>query len=335
MDTYSQATSEHFLARVARLIDWARLTDQVGAMTDKVGKDVPMASVKMLLLARWYGLDETALREACQDRISFRRFLGLPLTDTRDDARLADAYRRNVRHAPVESQNLVHAVEAQVLEGGFSIRPGVSAEAAAMPVAPVSTDSGAGRVGIAEDAVRNAEIFDVSNAAAEPDPPHESVHGVDPDQLRETLLFQPGELADLLREGESALVRGGARAASSPYAPRAEELTPPPVREAAPLRISVEWPWGDTLELTDRLRIGRDHRFCLFANELQPYLHVSRQHAELTPCPEGVWVRDLKSRNGTFVNDDELPKGQATLVDEDAQVRFGPHCTLKVRVQRP
>ena len=35
----------------------------------------------MLLLARWYGLAETALLEACQDRLSFRKFLGLPLED--------------------------------------------------------------------------------------------------------------------------------------------------------------------------------------------------------------------------------------------------------------
>jgi hypothetical protein len=39
----------------------------------------------------------------------------------------------------------------------------------------------------------------------------------------------------------------------------------------------------------------------------------------------------LKSRNGTFVNNDELPKGQAYLVDSDATIRFGPHCRSSSR----
>ena len=48
-----------------------------------------------------------------------------------------------------------------------------------------------------------------------------------------------------------------------------------------------------------------------------------------------VKLRDLRSRNGTFVNDEELPKGQAYLVDADARVRFGPHCVVQLRLKRP
>src|SRR5262249_39724824 len=133
-------------------------------------------------------------------------------------------------------------------------------------------------------------------------------------RLLDTALFRPGEMEDLLKRGESAFVRGGARVASStnpPHRPTTDELGPLPEVEAPPVHAVVEWPWGFAMDLTDRLKIGRDHRFCIFASELQPYLHVSRKHAELTPCPEGVWVRDLRSRNGTFVNDEEIPKGQA------------------------
>ena len=78
--------------------------------------EVPPAAVKMLLLARWYGLAETALLEACQDRLSFRRFLDLPLEDDGvGDARLAEIYRRQVTQAPVEAQNVIHAIETQLL----------------------------------------------------------------------------------------------------------------------------------------------------------------------------------------------------------------------------
>ena len=315
MDMFGKGTSENFLSQVDRLIDWYRLDPLVHAISVRIHSEVPQAAVKMMLLARWYGLSEQALFEAVQDRLSFRRFLELPPEDDGADAELAEIYRRQVTQAVIEAQNVIHAIEAQLLASGFSIRPGLAAEAA---VVPVSSDS---------------VPDDFAEGGAPP-------AGGDPADFRrhlETSFFQPGEMADLLRQGESAFVRGGAKVASNtnpPYRSAAAELVPLPEREAPPIHAAVEWPWGFTMDLTDRLKVGRDHRFCLFASELQPYLHVSRKHAELTPCPEGVWVRDLKSRNGTFVNDEELPKGQAYLVDSDATIRFGPHCVLQLKIKR-
>ena len=315
MDMFGKG-SESFLSQVGRLIDWSRLDSLVHAISDRIHSEVPQAAVKMMLLARWYGLSEQALFEACQDRLSFRRFLGLPSEDDGGDAQLAEIYRRQVTQAAIEAQNVIHAIEAQLLASGFSIRPGLAAEAAVVAVSSESVPSDFGE----GDA-----------------PPPGSGDPADFRRLLETSFFQPGEMADLLRQGESAFVRGGARVASSTNPPRRAapaDLEPLPEQEAPPLQAVVEWPWGFTMDLTDRLKIGRDHHFCLFASELQPYLHVSRKHAEMTPCPEGVWVRDLKSRNGTFVNDEELPKGQAYLVDSDATIRFGPHCVLLLKIKR-
>src|ERR1700688_3414905 len=42
------------------------------------------------------------------------------------------------------------------------------------------------------------------------------------------------------------------------------------------------------------------------ASEVDVVIHdatVSRLHAELDPRADGLWVRDLGSRNGTFVNE--------------------------------
>jgi hypothetical protein len=311
MDMFGKGTTEHFLAQVNRLIDWPRLAPLIQAISDRIRAEVPLAAVKMLLLARWYSLSETALLAACQDRLSFRRFLDLPPEDDGvSDARLAETYQRQVTQAPIEAQTVIHAIETQLLANGFSIRPGLSAEAAVVPVSDGTPNDGA---------------------------PGSSTNPGDFQRLLATAFFQPGEMSDLLKQGESAFVRGGARVASStnpPYRSESAELVPPPESEAPPLQAVVEWPWGFTMDLKDRLKVGRDYHFCLFAAELQPYLHVSRKHAELTPCPEGVWVRDLKSRNGTFVNDDELPKGQAYLVDSDATIRFGPHCTIFLKIKR-
>lgn len=313
MDTSGKAAPENFLAQVSRLIDWTSLAPLIQAMADRIRDEVPAAAVKMLLLSRWYGLAETALLEACQDRLSFRKFLDLPLEDDGiGDSRLVEIYRRQVAQAPVEAQNVIHAIEMQLLASGFSIRPGLSADAAVVSVSGWAPND-------------SRPVSDGTTPA-------------DFERLLETALFQPGEMADLLKQGESVLVRGGARFASSstpaPHRPAPAELLTLPEIETPPLQVVVEWPWGFTMDLTDRLRVGRDHHFCMFASELQPYLHVSRKHAELEPCREGVWVRDLKSRNGTFVNDEEIPKGQAYLVDTDAAVRFGPHCMLQLRIKR-
>ncbi len=298
MDMSRNATSEHFLAQVDRLVDWAPLTALIDAIGTRLHAEVPPATVKMLLLARWYGMSEAALLEACQDRISFRRFLGLPLSDTPDDARLAEAFRRCATQASIEAQNLIHAIEAQLLARGFSIKPGMWAEAAVV---------------------------------ATPSQP-----GMDRSRLSETALFQPGQIADLIKQGEAALVRGGAAmmvSTNPPYNTGSVTLTPPQGRESAAVQACIEWPWGATTEITGILNIGRLAGFSAVAAGLEAYLHVSRKHAELMVCPEGVWVRDLRSRNGTFVDDERLAQGQGFLVDTDARIRFGPYCVVQLKIK--
>ncbi|MBK1851819.1 FHA domain-containing protein [Marinobacter sp. 1-4A] len=48
---------------------------------------------------------------------------------------------------------------------------------------------------------------------------------------------------------------------------------------------------------------------------------ASRQHAVLTPDPEGVWVEDSGSTNGTFVNGERIE--QACLLKEGDQLQVG------------
>jgi len=42
---------------------------------------------------------------------------------------------------------------------------------------------------------------------------------------------------------------------------------------------------------------------------------VSRRHARIEQCPDGFYVHDLQSTNGTFVND--RPAGEVLLHDGD------------------
>jgi pSer/pThr/pTyr-binding forkhead associated (FHA) protein len=48
---------------------------------------------------------------------------------------------------------------------------------------------------------------------------------------------------------------------------------------------------------------------------------VSRRHAVLRPVPEGVEVEDLGSRNGTFVNGEQVH--EATKVAKGTRVQVG------------
>ncbi len=296
MDMSNKTSSEQFLAHIDRLIEWKPLASLILAISTRVRADVPLPAVKMLLLARWYGMSETSLIDAFQDRISFRRFLGLPLNDFRDDVRLAEAFRRNVAQAPIETQALIHSIEMQLLWMGFTIKTGIWAEAVVEQMVPSAAPA-------------NIDIVSAT-------------------------VFHPGEIAKLREQGGSVVARGGEKVAGY-LAPMTGPATlqPPAVCESELAHGVIEWPWGATTELKERLNIGRELGFCAFASELQSYPYVSRKHAELVACADGIWARDLHSHNGTFVNDQEVPRGQAFLADSDARLRCGPNLVILLKLK--
>ena len=61
-------------------------------------------------------------------------------------------------------------------------------------------------------------------------------------------------------------------------------------------------------------------------------VYLSPLHARFELRDGELWVRDLGSRNGTFVNNEEVPKGQAYLIDGDAIVRFGPLLAVSLKI---
>jgi hypothetical protein len=156
-----------------------------------------------------------------------------------------------------------------------------------------------------------------------------------PGNLSETTIFQPGALRSLA-DSERAPVRGIAKADSVGVPSRsgpAGPLAPAGPGTASPVAV-IEWPWGATVEFRTRMNIGRDQGFCTFAAELASETYISRQHAVLEVCAEGIRVRDLASRNGTFVDGERVPGGQAVLVTGDAQIRFGPVSVVRLTLKR-
>lgn len=55
---------------------------------------------------------------------------------------------------------------------------------------------------------------------------------------------------------------------------------------------------GHDYPLTDAMLVGREADCSLTL----PEQHVSRYHAKILVSPQGVWVEDLQSSNGTFIN---------------------------------
>ena len=204
-----------------------------------------------------------------------------------------------------ELRPVLEMVEQQLRARGFNVQPGYIVEATMVP----STDG----------ALRELD----SSVTAVP---------------------SPGELGRMV-EAVTAKVHAQGRMPTGPQA--VPDGSQPQVNEpgadsiaageennlgSQPVRAQIQWPWGQLSDLVDILQVGRDYAVSPFARELTPYTHVSRRHAELLVHGDGIWIRDLGSRNGTFVNNEEVPRGQAFLIDSDAIVRFGPLLAVSLKV---
>ena len=72
------------LQRVSELVDWSALEALLsGLRSGTMGAPgyPALALFKALLLQQWYGLSDPGLEEALVDRLSFRHFLGLSLSE--------------------------------------------------------------------------------------------------------------------------------------------------------------------------------------------------------------------------------------------------------------
>jgi transcriptional regulator with GAF, ATPase, and Fis domain len=96
------------------------------------------------------------------------------------------------------------------------------------------------------------------------------------------------------------------------------------LRREGPARLSRSWPelaWSDEAGahrcvITGRTTIGAAPGAQVRVADRE----VSRLHAELEPTDRGTWVRDLGSRNGTFVDDLQVA---AALLPDGAHIRVG------------
>jgi hypothetical protein len=303
----SPAAAEHFLAHVDELVNWAALAPAMEALSNQAGRKVPLSVVKVALLKQWYDLADSVAEGTILDRFSFRGFVEFKDDGSSADADILDELRTGAWSDLGDFRSLLDAVEQQLRERGFAVRPGYIVEASIVPCT-------------------EGELTDLQGV--------------------ETTISQPGELGHML-EAVTAKAHAQGRMPTGPQSISASSRDEPTAQvdlqepliagdwqkvQNGPVRAQIEWPWGQTSDLTDLLPIGRDYAYSPLARELTPYTHVSRRHAELFVHGDSVWIKDLGSRNGTFVNNEEVQKGQVFLIDSDSIVRFGPLLAVSVKI---
>jgi len=119
------------LARIDELIDWSRVEAVLAPIySASVGQtSYPVLTLfKALLLGEWHNLSDPALEAAIADRLSFRRFVGLPLdADVPDHSTLCrfrhELARRDLAEASFET------VLEQIAEQGLVIKQGTLMDA--------------------------------------------------------------------------------------------------------------------------------------------------------------------------------------------------------------
>ena len=88
------------LDRLAGLVKWYRFEKLIGHLRDEAGPGRPgypvLVLFKALLLQSLYGLSDRELEEALDDRLSFRRFVGLSLEEPVPDHTVLNRFRNRL-----------------------------------------------------------------------------------------------------------------------------------------------------------------------------------------------------------------------------------------------
>lgn len=132
----ASAGGNEVLERVCGLIDWSRVEQLLSELrSGKMGAPAYPALLmfKALLLQRWYALSDPALEEALKDRLSFRRFVGLPLSEAIPDHSTLWRFREALGGKLCE--RIFVEIGRQIEASGFLLKQGTLIDASLVPSA--------------------------------------------------------------------------------------------------------------------------------------------------------------------------------------------------------
>ena len=116
---------------IAKLVDWAALETLMSSIqAAPVGRPGygPLVLLRCLLLQQWYGLSDPGLEEALVDRLSFRRFVGLSLSDCVPDHSTLSRFRQVLVQQWL-GERLLGEVNRQLDRKGLMLKRGTLVDA--------------------------------------------------------------------------------------------------------------------------------------------------------------------------------------------------------------
>lgn len=119
------------LDRIAGLVDWPALDALMpcihSSLSGRPGYG-PLVLLRCVLLQQWYGLSDPGLEEALGDRLSFRRFVGLSLSDPVPDHSTLSRFRKVLVEQGL-GERLLGEVNRQLAERGLILKRGTLVDA--------------------------------------------------------------------------------------------------------------------------------------------------------------------------------------------------------------
>ncbi len=118
------------LERIDRTVDWGTPGKRVeGVYAAKEGRPSypPLMMVKVLLLEQWYNLSDPQMEEALNDRMAFRRFVGLGFQEDGPDYSTISRFRTALGEEL--SARLFAELERQMEEKGVVLKGGTLTDA--------------------------------------------------------------------------------------------------------------------------------------------------------------------------------------------------------------
>jgi transposase, IS5 family len=135
-----------WLDRLDAALDWPALETIVAGIyaSREGGLSYPLLTyVRLLLLQQWYGLSDEGLEAAVDDRLSFRRFAGIPLAESVPDHSSIWRFREELARRGL-AERLLAEVNRQLDAKGLILRRGTLIDATILDAAvrPPTGDAG-------------------------------------------------------------------------------------------------------------------------------------------------------------------------------------------------
>src|SRR5208282_1349730 len=119
------------LDRIASLVDWtpiAALLSEMRGGTMGAPAYPALMLFKAMLLQQWHGLSDPELEGALKDRLSFRRFLGVSLSERLPDHSSLWRFREQLAESGL-AERAFTIITAQIERAGFVLKRGTLIDA--------------------------------------------------------------------------------------------------------------------------------------------------------------------------------------------------------------